>query len=181
MLLVEGSDCLGKTVLAKQIVRKIAGRGLPVIYGWMTRPNESLFDFFLDYRKVLNHYAVQDRFHLSGLAYHQDKIPEPKLQIINSWIRSTGGIIVLLYASDEEWYRERLEKDTRGNILPVDKLCDANTFYKKYADEGDYDFAFDILPELCYDESDGKPKYVSDFDKNELIKEWLKRRELLER
>lgn len=175
MLLIEGSDCLGKTIVAKKIVRKIAGMGLPVVYGWMTRPNEQLFDFFKDYKKVLNPYAVQDRFHLSGLAYHQDKISSEKLKIINSWIRAEGGIIVLFFASDENWYRERLEKDTRGNILPVDALCEANSFYKRYAEEGDYDYGFDILPKNVKPE-----QYVLDCGIDTLIGSWLNRRELLE-
>lgn len=181
MLLIEGSDCLGKTILAKKIVRKISDMSLPVTYGWMTRPNEDVFDFFLDYKKLLNPYAVQDRFHISGLAYHDDKISVECLQIINGWIRGVGGIIVVLYAEDENWYRERLENDERGNILPVDKLCAANKFYKRFSTKGstDLDYAFNILPEICYDEFNGKPNFVSDFDARELIIDWLKRRRSL--
>ena len=175
MLLIEGSDYLGKTVLAKQIVRKISEMGLPVTYGWMTRPNENVFDFFDDYKKLLNPYAVQDRFHLSGLAYHHDKISAQKLQIINGWIRGAGGLIVVLYANDEIAYKKRLKQDERGNLLPVDILCKANKFYKRYVTQtGDCDYGWNILTKHI-----DKPSFPTDYDIDELIDEWIQRRQLL--
>ena len=177
MLLIEGSDNLGKTVLAKKIVRKISDMGLPVIYSWMTRPNEDVFDFFLDYKKLLNPYAVQDRFHLSGLAYHENKISHQNLQIINAWIRSVGGLIIVLYAGDEIAYKKRLEQDKRGNLLPINKLCVGNAFYKKYALNNDIDWRFNIISSITH--SFAVPMYVGDYDIDEIINEWLKRRKAL--
>ncbi|GAG05660.1 unnamed protein product, partial [marine sediment metagenome] len=114
MLIIEGSDCLGKTTLAKKIVLKMMEKGYPTIYSHMGRPNEQLFDFFLDYKKMINPCAVMDRFHLGGLAYHHGKISPPRLEIINAWIRSVGGLIVVLYAGNGIQYRERLKNDERG-------------------------------------------------------------------
>jgi hypothetical protein len=177
MLVIEGGDCLGKTVLAKKIVRKVSKLGFPVVYSWMTRPNEQLFDFFLDYKKMINHCAVQDRFHLGGLAYHQDKISKDHLQIINSWIRSIGGLIVVLYAEDENRYRERLEHDERGNILSIDLMCRGNNFFKKFNTKGgmDSDYAFNILPNSTFNYKE--PNFVNDDDIDELITDWLQRRQ----
>lgn len=176
MLLIEGSDCLGKTTLAKNIVRKVSEKGFPVVYSWMTRPNESIFDFFLDYKKMLNPCAVQDRFHLGGLAYHSNKISPKKLLIINSWIRSVGGIIVVLYADNTEWYKTLIENDERGNLLDVETMCIANLFFKNYVKNYDCDFAFNILP-TNYE----NVNFVSEWDTNELIEEWISRRQLLGR
>jgi len=179
MLLIEGSDNLGKTILAKKIVKKISEMGLPVVYGWMTRPNEDVFDFFLDYRKLLNPYAVQDRFHLSGLAYHQDKISPEHLQIINGWIRGQGGLIVVLYAEDEERYRRRLHNDERGNLLTISAMCESNKFYKRFSTKGrmDSDYAFNILPNPAFDYNN--TNFVSDSDVTELTIDWLSRRHSL--
>jgi len=180
MLLIEGSDNLGKTMLAKKIVRKIAEMGLPVVYGWMTRPDENVFDFFLDYKKLLNPYAVQDRFHLSGLAYHENKIPPRNLQMINGWIHGEGGLIVVMYASDETWYEEHIRKDTRKNILSWPALCTANSFYKQYAENSynKYDYRFDVLP-FQADQPRKHPVYVNERQINGLICEWLKKRKAL--
>ena len=181
MLIIEGSDCLGKTTVAKKIVNKMMEKGYPTIYSHMGRPNEQLFDFFLDYKKMINPYAVQDRFHLGGLAYHHNKITPQKLQIINSWIRSVGGMIVVLYAEDEQWYKQRLENDERGNLLPIVKMLDGNAFFRNFSTSGgmDSEYSFNISPTIggrvdsCY------VNYVDDYDIDKLINEWIQRRELL--
>lgn len=176
MLVIEGSDCLGKTTLAKKIVRKVSEKGFPVVYSWMTRPNEQLFDFFLDYKKMLNPCAVMDRFHLGGLAYHTDKISLQKLQIINAWIRSIGGIIIVFYAADEEWYEQRIREDERGNLLSWPIMCNGNVFFKDYARKKDCDYSFNVLP---LSNSMNNPMFVSDFDIDEIVEEWLERRQAL--
>ncbi len=171
MLIIEGSDNLGKTILAKKIVRRVSEMGCPVVYSWMTRPNESLFDFFHAYKEMMNPCAVQDRFHLGGLAYHNNKIGTNHLQVINAWIRSIGGLIVVLYGGDEQWYRRRLHEDKRGNLLDVAAMCRGNLIFKNYARRGDCDYAFNILPESLEN-----PLFVSDDDVDELAEEWIHRR-----
>jgi len=97
----------------------------------MTRPNEETFDFFESYKMMINPYTVQDRFHLGALAYHEDKLSPERVGTIEDWIYATGGLMVVLYAADEKWYREWIEKDIRGNLLANDKLCKANSIFKK--------------------------------------------------
>ena len=176
MLVIEGSDCLGKTTLAKAIVHKVSELGIPVVYSWMGRPNEEKFNFFHAYKDMMNPCAVQDRFHLGGLAYHKDKISLWRLQIINAWIRSIGGLIVVLYAGDEQRYKKRLEDDKRGNMLSIDKMCAGNNFFKKFNTKGgmDSDYAFNILPNPAFDYNN--PNYVNDADIDELVYEWIGRR-----
>lgn len=175
MLIIEGSDCLGKSTLAKKIVRKVSAMGVSVVYSWMTRPNEELFDFFHAYKDMMNPCAVQDRFHFGGMAYHVNKIPPMNLQIINSWIHSIGGMIVVLYAHDREWYRRLLENDDRGSILPIDAMCKGNDWFNVWKDKAGADYTFNILPSV-WDPSNKTPNYVKDHDVDELISEWIKRR-----
>lgn len=177
MLIIEGSDCLGKTTLAKEIVRRVSERGIPVVYSWMTRPNEKLFDFFNAYRQMMNPCAVQDRFHFGGMAYHENKIPPINLQIINSWIHSIGGMIIVLYAAHRERYRKLLEDDERGNLLPIDKLCRGNDWFNVWKETAGADYSFNIVPKVWPKDSDIL-NYVKTEDINEIIDEWLKRREM---
>lgn len=175
MLVIEGSDCLGKTILAKKIVIKMMEKGFPTVYSHMGRPNEQLFDFFYAYKDMINPCSVMDRFHLGGLAYHSNKISKQRLKIINSWIRSIGGMIIVLYANDEQWYRRRLHEDKRGNLLAMDAMCEGNCFFKRYAKCEDVDYTFNILPSSWGQ----NPNFVSDGDMDELVDEWtIRRREL---
>jgi hypothetical protein len=132
MLVIEGSDALGKTTFAKKIVRYVMDHDkYPCMYSWMTRPNEATFDFFESYKMWINPYTVQDRFHLGALAYHKDKLPSNRIHTVNDWIYGINGFIVVLYAEDEKWYREHINQDTRGNLLANDILCKANSIFKK--------------------------------------------------
>ncbi len=172
MIVIEGADCLGKTILAKKIVQKVSDMGLPVVYSHMTRPNDEKFDFFQSYKLLINPYAVQDRFHLSGIAYHKDKISRRNLQIINAWIRSVGGMIIILYAGDE-MYREHIKNDERDNILSSNIMCRANSVFRNYAENDNY-FSFNIMPSSSYNRH-----YVTNLSVDDIVEEWLTRRRSL--
>lgn len=180
MLIIEGADCLGKTILAKKIVQKVSDMGLPVVYSHMTRPNDEKFDFFQSYKLLINPYAIQDRFHLSGVAYHKDKISKRNLQIINAWIRSVGGMIIILYAGDVQRYRQRIESDKHRHLLNTMAMRNANFVFSQYAIERDY-FSFDILPNRRKLNSPilTTLNWVKDSDVDEIVEEWLIRRRSL--
>jgi len=182
-LIIEGSDDLGKTTFAKKLIRYIWDHDeYPVMYSWMTMPNETTFDFFKSYEMMLNPYTIQDRFHLGALAYHKDKITIPHtLLCIERWIRDTGGFVILFFAEDERWYKEHLAKDKRGNLLANEILCKANFIFTQIANYHHplrpwYDYAFDI--------SDGH--FVEDKFVKIIAERWIERRrefikQLLER
>lgn len=149
-LIIEGSDDLGKTTFAKKLIRYIWDHDkYPVMYSWMTRPNETAFDFFKSYQMMLNPYTIQDRFHLGAIAYHKDKITVEHLDHIEEWIREAGGLVVLFFAEDEKWYKEHLAKDKRGNLLANEILCKANSVFTQIATNQhplrpSFSYAFDI-------------------------------------
>ncbi len=134
MLIIEGSDCLGKTTFANLLFEvakeMIHNQGLHhIVYQrHMTRPIPS-FDFFYDYQDMISKFAIQDRFHLGGIVWH-DKISQAELEIIEGWLQSVGSMTVIFYTSEMEWYRERLGEDERGNLLSIDKMFQANVDYK---------------------------------------------------
>lgn len=149
-LIIEGSDDLGKTTFAKKLIRYIWDHDeYPVMYSWMTRPNEATFDFFKSYKMMLNPYTIQDRFHLGAIAYHKNKILAEHLNWIEEWIRDVGGFVVLLFAIDEDWYKKHLAKDKRGNLLANEILCDANSVFRQIGINQHplhprFEYAFDI-------------------------------------
>lgn len=149
-LIIEGSDNLGKTIFAKKLIRYIWDHDkYPVMYSWMTRPNETTFDFFESYKMMINPYTIQDRFHLGAIAYHKDKISAEHLNWIEEWIRDAGGFVVLLFAKDVDWYRDHLAKDKRGNLLANEILCKANSVFTQIAANEhplrpQFEYTFDI-------------------------------------
>lgn len=185
MLIIEGSDNLGKTTAAQTIVKlaadhakKVLDKGgrrdrelaFPVRYQHMSRQNEG-FDYFYDYGDMISKWAVQDRFHLGAFAYHDPcPIPMPALRRIEGWLRSVGSYIAVVICRDRDWYRDRLETADRYEMFTVDQLVKANDRFIEIVDSKDFiiDFVFEVNPE------DRKVFMTSNTLKN-IMYEWFER------
>lgn len=136
MLILEGSDDVGKTTAAMRMVFLAAQRAeveeraawrYPVRYEHMTRPNAG-FDFYRDYMDMVSMFAIADRFHIGGLVWH-DAIPYNKLKLIESWLLAVGSFTVLFVSDDPDWYTERLEARSRDHMFDAGTLMAANNSY----------------------------------------------------
>lgn len=125
MFIIEGADNLGKTTAAKRIVELAnARKRYPIRYQHMGRPPET-FDFYLHYKDMISTFAVQDRFHIGGILWH-DAIPQDRLRDIERWIRSAGSYTVAFITTDEEWYRKRLSDNEGREMFSVNTIFAAN-------------------------------------------------------
>lgn len=174
MLILEGSDCLGKTTFAKLLLDEANSRNMyPTFYSHMSRPN-SVFDFFLDYKDMITTFAIQDRFHLGGIVWH-DAISQAKLEIIEGWLRSVGSMIIVFYTKDHRWFEEKIKNDKRENLLDIDTMLKAN---KRYVD---LVLKYDVLHPIIdttfniksYDDS--CPQYPNRNDAKQIIDKWFER------
>jgi len=172
MLIIEGSDCLGKTTLANSILKRIQELGEVATIRHLGRP-DATFDFYTDYFPMIEPSVIQDRFHLGALAYHDNVMTANQLRIIEGWIYSHGGFIILMYAGNFQKYKIRIKNDPRGNLLKVPILEEANKrFYElvHYNKKVIIDFSWDL-----YD-SKGEEQYMNQYLINELTEKWLQRR-----
>lgn len=179
MLIVEGSDSLGKTTLIETISHRLVERKIPHEVVHMSRPDEDAFDFFLDYKSMIKPHYIRDRFHLGALAYHESKLPPIQRGVLEGYLQSIGAVIVILYANDYRWYEKRLRADERQSILSLEKQCDGNHRFTCMVEQHSvmYDFEFNISPLLFEDE----PRYVTASAATQIIETWIKRRKEAER
>ncbi len=188
MLIIEGSDCLGKTTFANLLVSEAAKRvhpisevpRFPIFYSHMSRPNKA-FDFFDHYTDMMSKFAVQDRFHIGGIVWH-DAIKQPALDIIEGRLRALGSMTIIFYASDLEWYENRIKNDDRGNMLPTDSMISANKWFVDLAKQDllngakpMWDYAYDIKFEFNHDARFPDAEYA-----NHILDKWFERLSLLE-
>ena len=128
MLIVEGADGTGKTVLAKRIVELANEREkYPVHYSHMTRPPDH-FDHMRDYEDMMSRHAVQDRFHLSEMAYPRRDLTEEKRLWVEGQLMIRGSFLIILIAHDGEWLRSKIED---GQIYDADTIVRANFMFKE--------------------------------------------------
>lgn len=162
MLIIEGADHLGKTTASKSLVKMAADDGFyPIRYSHMSRPNGA-FDFLDDYQDMSSKFAVQDRFHLGGMVWHEGKITHSSLKIIEGRLMALGSFCVVMFTSDEAWYRDRLTAHAKSEMFPIDAIMNANRMFKQLAE-------YTVWCDILFDVKDGL--YPTDID----IKHWLDR------
>lgn len=127
MLILEGADCLGKTMAAKRLVELAHTNQFeyPVSYAHMSRPNQ-YFDFHTHYLDMISRFAVQDRFHLGSLVWHRGVMDEAKLRVIEGWLLSVGSLVVVFATDDETWYADHLKHSTKPEMFELDQIIEAN-------------------------------------------------------
>ena len=110
MIIVEGADHLGKTTF----VNKIATH-FNLAPGHLGIPPEG-WDFRGDYVNLIREQRVYDRFHLGAIVYGSilrcHPVPSDlniNIAMVDNTLRHANAVMIILHASDENWYRERLE------------------------------------------------------------------------
>lgn len=199
MLIIEGSDCLGKTTFANLLVRLASTRFIsstvkaqfPIYYNHMSRPNSG-FDFFNHYTDMMTKFAVQDRFHIGGIVWH-DAISQAQLDIIEGRLRALGSMTVVMYASDVAWYCRRVQEDERGNMLSLEAMTSANALYAAMAQRqgSSYqnctkpiiDYGFDVKKSIGRGDNlsiKREPQFPDVEYANHILNKWFERLSLLE-
>lgn len=188
MLILEGSDYLGKTTAANRLVElasERAARGVklletgddltirdaifPVRYCHMTRPNLA-FDHFTDFQDLISVHAVQDRFHLGSLAYHENAITAETLSFIEAWLGNVGSYTVVFISTNKEWYEKRLQTSSRKEMFSIEQLCKVNDIYFDMV-AGNYLFPVKIDRTICIDEN----SWPTDELLNDILDCWYRR------
>ena len=160
MLIIDGPDNVGKTTLAKKIV-DVANKksnGPRFTSRHLTRPPED-WDYFKGYKKLAESgmYTVQDRFHLGTIAYDEvTRYNKYQLRIIESWIYSSGSLVVLLLPQSYRNYEVRLrsKENSKDEMFDVDRILRAATIYEEISNGdfvGQHEFGINPIVDYSYD------------------------------
>lgn len=129
MLIVEGTDLVGKTTFAQKLVKALHSDGY--VYRHMTRLPIG-FVHPIDYFPLAMRRAVYDRFHMSEIAYaaargdDTDLCPE-RYRLVDAYLRGLGAYTVVIVA-DDELIKERWGRDEMYDQSTVHR---ANAAFKE--------------------------------------------------
>lgn len=148
MLILEGTDCVGKTTLAHKLVQVLNKLGSPVVYQHMSRLPDS-FDRYHGYINLMCTNVVKDRFYLSENAYCYGRMEHPtisseQLRLLDAHARMLGAYTVLVTASLEV-IRERYEKLKEREMYSLDLVERVHGYYNRLhaASKVDIDLSVD--------------------------------------
>ena len=131
MLIIEGADNLGKTTAAQKLLSMaMKDDKFPVWYAHMGRPNMS-FDFCSDYFDRINHFAIQDRFHLGSLVWHcPGTMTALKLKAVERNLADVGSLVVVFHCSIDKIYDKLLTDKPKAELFGKEKLMEANRAFR---------------------------------------------------
>lgn len=139
MLIIEGTDLVGKSTLAAKFLTRLNDTcKRPHIYSHFSKLPAS-WDYFWNYLERASKNIVQDRFHLSEIAYaftcryHQGQTPlcHERYRIIDGLLRKLGSMTVVVTASDD-WLEQQLEEkhEARGEMYNKELILKVNDTFK---------------------------------------------------
>lgn len=136
MLIIEGTDMVGKTTLCKALVKKMNGMGFPHVYRWFSKLPDC-WDYYHDYLPNIAEHVVQDRFHMSEVAYRLARHEMPRLdaetyRLIDAKIRLVGGFTVVITAPDS-FLKGQWEKLAEREMHTLDQIIEVNHFFQENA------------------------------------------------
>lgn len=177
MLIIEGADNLGKTTACKRLVELADRRRfIPAYYAHMGRPPER-FDFKYDYVDRMSFFAVQDRFHLGSLIWHENVMYEHKLKFIEEKLAQFGSFVVVFYSSSKTHYEHRIKNSSRDEMFEGNDIIQANDAYRELASFGrlkGLNPAVDLTIDVRYD---GEWYYPTDEQLDSILNRWEERLE----
>lgn len=140
MIILEGTDCVGKTTLATKLCEAIASRlgtkDPMSYYGHMGKPKPS-FDHLAEYMSNVR-CGVQDRYHLGSIVYGYilgggTYLSARKMRVVQSYLSWVGCHTIIITCSRDS-LRERLGKQIRGELYRTDQILDAGDAYRGLAE-----------------------------------------------
>lgn len=136
MIILEGTDNVGKTHLAKRMCHVIAertGKSPVELYGHMSRPPAD-FDHVASYMAGVR-VGVQDRYHLGSIVYGKilggGSFPTARrMRVVQEYLRWAGCLVVIVTSSRESLRRRMALEINRDEMYSQDRILDAGDAYR---------------------------------------------------
>ena len=149
MLVIEGSDLVGKTSLIKALCDEAIKRDFPMIPQHFGLLPDS-WQFMQDYLPYINASTVMDRFILSELVYGS-VLRENSRICLTDWNTLQGvmkafGCLTVIVAAEPAYFRKHVESQyaQRNEVFEVDQICAVNRAFLNIVDRLGAHGAYDV-------------------------------------
>lgn len=183
MLIIEGTDIVGKTTLAKKLTHELSSFGH--IYSHFTRLPDN-FDRYWGYIEHARPNIVQDRFHMSELVYASARrdstsLDDETYRLVDAYLRNFGSYTVVITAT-EELLKSRYENiniNKTQQMYDLHTVLSANEYFKEVAFCSE---KYDSDLSICESEDEPWPtENIIQFIKQNYLERRLKIQSLLKR
>lgn len=166
MLVVEGTDLVGKTHLCKSIIKMLRVAGRPHVYSHLgLLPAE--WDYYHDYAWRMIPNVVQDRFFLSEEIYgtvirERSRIDHDHLRLLHAELVARGGFTVVVVGC-EDFLDYQYARKSQPELFELSAIKEIDFRFSqlvRWEDDtsGNFPFADMVCPVWIND--DGTPNFV---------------------
>lgn len=179
MLIIEGSDLVGKSTLCQNLVKRLADSGHT--YSHLSRLPDA-FHRYWSYVDRAARFVVQDRFHMSEIVYAEARgdgtsLSPEKYRLVDGFLRGLGAYTIVISCSDDllvERYKTRAQEE----MYKLELVLNVNSFFRhigrkcgwKNYNAIDVDFACVCTP---------SNPFVSDNEVEQILKEYRNRQDMI--
>lgn len=138
MIILEGTDLVGKTTLAKRLVELLDDRGY--IYRHLSRLPDA-FDRYHGYARLMSRCVVHDRFHMSEVVYsyargdRSTKLCPETYRLVDAKLRLVPALTVVVTAADASLVARHRER-AKDEMYDAELVLRANEAFKTIAQKG---------------------------------------------
>lgn len=137
MIVIEGTDCVGKTTLARKLVERLnffsdGKLGENWFYAHLSSPSDG-WDYYWDYVRLMQQNIILDRFYMSELAYRtvkEDTTPRinpDHIPFLEAGLLMMGAVTVVLVGDHTEITARYSEKP---EMFKLDKVLAVNEWFR---------------------------------------------------
>jgi thymidylate kinase len=173
MLIIEGTDQLGKTTLCKKLLKDLSNH----IFASFTRL-PARFNYLTDYMHRASVRVVQDRFHMSEIAYAYARgesstmLTPERYRLVDAYLRLNAcSFTVILYTSHD--LSERWED--REEMYSVSVAARANDAFKQIAQHGHFKYGKHLYSPDVDITIDLRADYIDDDFVEQILIDYQKR------
>ena len=179
MLIIEGSDLVGKTTLIKELCTEATKRGFPMIPQHFGLLPDS-WNFFGDYLDYIVDTTVMDRFILSEVIYGEilrdgSRINQCDFKALQSNLNYNKAMTVII-AAEPDFFKEHVHKqfEYRSEVFKEEQICNVNDAFLMVMQThriNEFEIEYDIAHEVQNDRDfpSSNPDFVE-----EIVETYLK-------
>lgn len=144
MLIIEGTDLLGKTTLARKLIASPYLQEKGYIYKHFTRLPDG-FNRYWGYLEHAAHKCVQDRYHMSEIAYcvargeDSTRLTPFAYRMVDGYLRGMAAFNVVLSA-EASVIEQRYADAPREEMYELDTILKANRVFFEMGSTGEFTF-----------------------------------------
>lgn len=163
MIIVEGTDLVGKTTLCKALEAELNANGSPYVYRHLSRLGTAVPTFAGYLPMLRDRCVIADRLYLSRQAYgralkNQAVLSDHEQMVLDA-VCVASGVQVVIVTATEGWLRDAYAAADRDEMYSLQQILDVNAEYERLLISSLWHVHLHVTQTSCFVNASDKPAF----------------------